>query len=55
MKNFKTNLIGLILIGVGVYLFIVTKDFTQPAICITMGTGFFFAKDNNVTGGTKAA
>jgi hypothetical protein len=53
MKSWKTSLIGLILIGVGVYVFITTKDFTQPAICVTMGTGLFFAKDSNVTGGAK--
>lgn len=50
MKSWKTNLIGIILIAVAIYIFIVTKDFTQSGVCITMGTGFLFAKDNNVTG-----
>lgn len=55
MKSWKTSLVGLVLIVVGIYIYITTKDFTQPALCITMGTGLFFAKDNNVTGGTSAA
>ena len=47
MKNWKTNIVGFTLIVAGIYVFLNTKDFTQPLICLTMGTGFFFAKDNN--------
>lgn len=50
MKNWKTNLIGLALIVTGIIVFVKTGDYTQPAICITMGAGFFLSKDYNVTG-----
>lgn len=53
MKNWKTTLVGLALIGAGIAVFIQTKDYTQAGAAILVGTGFFFAKDNNVTGGTK--
>jgi hypothetical protein len=50
MKNWKTNLVGLALIAVGIYMFITTKDWTQPALCIATGTGFLFSKDFDKTG-----
>ncbi len=53
MKNWKTNLVGIIIIVAGIVVFIRTNDYTQAALAIAAGTGFFFAKDNNVTGGSK--
>jgi len=54
MKNWKTNLVGIALIVAGIVVFIQTKDYTQAGAAILVGTGFFFAKDSNVTGGTVA-
>jgi len=50
MKNWKTNVVGAILICVGVYMYIKTQDWTQASLCIVMGTGFFMSKDYNKTG-----
>lgn len=54
MKNWKTTLVGLVLIGAGIYVFIQTKDYTQSGLAIAAGIGLILAKDNNVTGGTVA-
>jgi len=50
MKNWKTNIIGAILIITGIAMYIKTQDFTQPGLCLTAGAGFFLSKDHNVTG-----
>ena len=50
MKNWKTTLVGFALIGAGVYMYITTKDWTQPAMCIAAGTGFLLSKDYDKTG-----
>lgn len=52
MKNrsWKTSLVGTILIIAGVYMYITTKQFTEPALCITMGLGLWAAKDANKSG-----
>lgn len=54
MKNWKTSIVGLALIIAGIVVFVQTKDYTQAGAAILVGAGFFFAKDNNVTGGTVA-
>jgi len=54
MKNWKTSLIGLVIIIAGIYVFITTKDWTQSGIAVGVGIGLLMAKDNNVTGGTVA-
>lgn len=54
MRNWKTNIVGAILIIAGLYTGIFGKTtWTESAIIITMGTGFFFSKDFNVTGTGK--
>lgn len=53
MKNWKTSLVGLAIIGAGIYVFVTTKDWTQSGIAVGVGIGLLLAKDNNVTGGTK--
>ena len=53
MKNWKTSLVGLAIIMAGIYVFISTKDWTQSGIAVGVGIGLLFAKDNNVTGGTR--
>lgn len=51
-KSWKTNLVGAALIIAGIVVFLQTKDWAQAGLAITVGIGFFLAKDNNVTGGT---
>lgn len=53
LKSWKTSVIGLILIGVSIYMYITTGDWTQPGAVFAVGAGFLFAKDGNVTGGTQ--
>jgi len=50
MKNIKTNIVGAVLIAAGLYTGIKNGDWTQAGVIITMGCGFFLAKDYNVTG-----
>ena len=50
MKSIKTTIVGCILIITGIVMYIKTGEFEQPGICITMGVGFLFAKDHDVTG-----
>jgi len=47
MKSWKTTLVGWVLIGVGIYEFITTKQWQQPALCIATGIGLICAKDSN--------
>ena len=53
-KSWKTTTIGFGIIIAGIYVFVTTKDWTQSGIAVGVGIGLLFAKDNNVTGGTKA-
>jgi general stress protein CsbA len=51
MKSWKTTLIGLALIGAGIYTGVTAKtSWTESAVIITMGAGFLVAKDHNATG-----
>ena len=51
MRSWKTNLIGLLLIIAGVYTGVTSKTtWTESSVIITMGVGFFFTKDHDVTG-----
>ena len=46
LNNWKTSAIGLILIGVGIYMYVFGKSNWQGcASSITMGCGFLFAND----------
>ena len=47
MKDFKTTLVGLVLIGVGAFLCIETRKASPDAIAImTTGAGFIAAADS---------
>lgn len=54
MKNWKTSLVGGILILAGVALSC-TGNVPVGATVVTMGVGFLMAKDGDVTGGTTPA
>ena len=54
MKNMKTNLVGIAMIGAGIMVYVKTNDYVQASPAILAGIGLLFAKDNNVTGGTVA-
>lgn len=51
-KNWRTSLVGTVIIIAGVYVFISSKDYTQAGTAIIAGIGLLCAKDGNVTGGT---
>jgi hypothetical protein len=54
MKNWKTSLIGVALIALGIIGIKWTcVDGVTGGAIITAGVGFLAAKDHNVTGGTK--
>jgi hypothetical protein len=54
MKNWKTSVIGLILIALGIIGIKWTCiDGVTGGAIITAGLGFLAAKDFNVTGGTR--
>jgi hypothetical protein len=54
MKNYKTNIIGCVLILAGLYTGITGKSsWTESSVIITIGIGFFVSKDFNVTGTKK--
>ena len=38
------------LVLAGIYMYVTTKQFTEPALVITMGVGLIAAKDANKTG-----
>ncbi len=53
MKNFKTNLVGIVIfVLLGFYFFnLITTEQFITATGFLIGIGFFAAKDHNVTGG----
>ena len=53
MKNWKTSIVGIILIVLGIVSMPCGVDKTIGGAIITAGLGFLVAKDNDVTGGTR--
>ena len=50
MKDFKTNIVGFVLIAVGAFLILQTKKASPEAIAvITTGAGFFVAADSKTS------
>lgn len=54
MKNIKTTITGIVILGLGIVLMYIGKT-AEGLVCIPIGIGFLNSKDDNVTGGTKAA
>lgn len=54
MKNIKTTWTGIVVLALGVILITIGKT-VEGMVCIPIGIGFLNAKDDNVTGGTKAS
>lgn len=54
MKNWKTNLFGLVILILAIVLFYMGRP-VEGAVCLATAGGFFNTKDNTTTGiGTSA-
>lgn len=54
VTNWKTSVLGLVLIGLGVYgMAALNLDKIVGGSIVTAGLGLIVSKDHNVTGGTK--
>ena len=50
MKSIKTTIVGAVLIIAGIYTGVKNNDWVQASTIITIGCGFFLAKDYDKTG-----
>ena len=51
MKNWKTTLVGIALIGGAIYTGVTgVASWTEVLVVVTAGIGFIFSKDYNVSG-----